>query len=405
MELERTLKVRWRYLAICAIGLLFVGVIYAWSILKVPLAEEFGWTPSQLAVNYTITICFFCLGSLTSGWLTKKWKLQQLLLLSGGMILLGYVFLALLPGGSLAALYLLYGVIIGGGIGISYNSLLATGNSWFPDRKGVSSGLMMMSFGFSTMILGKLAARLFDMPSFGWRKTFVLLGVSIAVVLVACAGLVRRPGSHDRLPERSARSDKDDVQTLELTAREMLRRPTFWIYYVYGFLNASVGSAVISFAKELTITLGSTEQLAVLLVGVLSICNGLGRILCGICFDGLGRRKTMILATVITVLAPAIMLIAITGASLPLATVSLCLTGISFGTNPTISAAFISSFYGMKDYALNYSISNTKLLFSSLTATAAAALLSSTGGYFAPFVLLLVMSILSLVLVFAIRRP
>lgn len=89
----------------------------------------------------------------------------------------------------------------------------------------------------------------------------------------------------------------------------MLRRPTFWIYYVYGFLNASVGSAV------------------------------------------------------------------------------------------------ISSFYGMKDYALNYSISNTKLLFSSLTATAAAALLSSTGGYFAPFVLLLVMSILSLVLVFTIRRP
>ena len=405
MELQKTLQVRWLYLLVCSVGLLFVGVIYAWSILKVPLATEFGWTASQLAVNYTIMMCFFCLGSLTSGWLTKKWKLHQLLLLSGTMILIGYALLAILPGGSLTALYLLYGVVIGGGIGISYNSLLATGNSWFPDRKGVSSGLMMMSFGFSTMLLGKLAAHLFDMPSFGWRKTFLLLGISIAVVLAVCARIVRRPDASDQLPERAAKNDKDDVQPMELMAKEMLRRPTFWIYYVYGFLNASVGSAVISFAKELTITLGSTEQAAVLLVGVLSICNGFGRILCGISFDFVGRRKTMILATVITVLAPAIMLVAIAGGSLPLATASLCLTGISYGTNPTISAAFMSSFYGMKDYALNYSISNTKLLFSSLTATAAAALLSSTGSYFAPFVLLLVMSLLSLVLVFAIRRP
>lgn len=396
---------RWWYLAVCSVGLLFVGVIYAWSILKAPLAAEFGWSTSQLALNYTIMMCCFCLGSLASGWLSKRVRLRTLLLCSAGLILAGYTWMALLPGAGVFKLYVLYGVLIGGGIGISYNALLSAGNAWFPDKKGTSSGLMMMCFGFSTMLLGKLAARLFELPGFGWRKTFVLLGAAIALVLVLCALLVRRPGRDDVLPDAKKRAGAQDVQTLELSAAQMLRRPTFWIYYVYGFLNASVGSAVISFAKELTLSLGAQVAAATTLVGVLSVCNGLGRILCGVCFDAIGRRRTMILATAVTFAAPGLMLAALAGQSLTLATLSLCLTGISYGANPTISAAFTSSFYGMKDYALNYSISNTKLLFSSFAATAAAALYTSTGTYFAPFLLLLVMAAASFVMVFAIRKP
>ena len=405
MKLAETQKKRWLYLAVCSLGLLFVGVIYAWSILKAPLAQEFGWTASQLAVNYTVMMCFFCLGALTSGFLTKKWAFRKLLVLSAALILLGYSLLALLPGGSLGRLYVLYGVVVGFGIGISYNSLLATGNAWFPDRKGTSSGLMMMCFGFSTMLLGKLAAKLFDLPAFGWRKTFLLLGVSIAIVLVLCMLIVRRPAAGDELPAPKKKAGSEDVQPLNSAARETIRRPTFWLFYVYGFLAASVGSTVISFAKDLSMSLGAAAETATLLVGILSICNGFGRILCGVSFDTLGRRKTMILASGITVIAPAIMLAAILSSSLPLAVLSFCLTGVSYGTVPTVSAAFIGAFYGTKDYALNYSISNTKLLFSSFTATAAAALLGSTGTYFAPFVLLFAMAALAFVLVFAIRRP
>ena len=380
MKLAETQKKRWLYLAVCSLGLLFVGVIYAWSILKAPLAQEFGWTASQLAVNYTVMMCFFCLGALFSGWMTKKWVLRKLLILSAVLILLGYSLLALLPGGSLGRLYVLYGVVVGFGIGISYNSLLATGNAWFPDKKGTSSGLMMMCFGFSTMLLGKLAAKMFDLPAFGWRKTFLLLGASIAIVLVLCMLIVRRPTAGDELPAP-------------------------WLFYVYGFLAASVGSTVISFARDLSMSLGAAAETATLLVGILSICNGFGRILCGVSFDTLGRRKTMILASEVTVIAPAIMLAAILSSSLPLAILSFCLTGVSYGTVPTVSAAFIAAFYGTKDYALNYSISNTKLLFSSFSATAAAALLSSTGSYFAPFVLLFAMAVAAFVLVFAIRKP
>lgn len=405
MKLAETEKKRWLYLAVCSLGLLFVGVIYAWSILKAPLAQQFGWTASQLAVNYTVMMCFFCLGALFSGWMTKKWTLRRLLLLSAALILLGYSLLALLPGGSLIRLYVLYGVVVGFGIGISYNSLLATGNAWFPDKKGTSAGLMMMCFGFSTMLLGKLAARLFELPAFGWRKTFLLLGGSIAVILGLCMLIIRRPTTGDELPAPKKKAGKDDVQPLNSAAAETIRRPTFWLFYVYGFFAASVGSTVISFAKDLSMSLGAAAETATLLVGILSVCNGFGRILCGISFDTFGRRKTMILASGVTVIAPAIMLAAISSSSLPLAILSFCLTGVSYGTVPTVSAAFIGAFYGTKDYALNYSISNTKLLFSSFSATAAAALLSSTGSYFAPFVLLFAMAAAAFVLVFAIRKP
>lgn len=396
---------RWGYLSIGAIGLLFVGIIYAWSIIKVPLAAEFPWTSSQLALNYTISMSFFCIGSLISGWCSKRMSLQRLLLASAAMIFSGFVLTSRLIG-NIIGLYLAYGVLIGCGIGIAYNTLLTATTAWFPDKKGTSSGLLMMCFGFSSLILGKTAEILFDMSTIGWRKTYCGFGLAIAIILAACSFILKRPSSDTVLPKAAQKSKPEtSFEPRDYTPKEMLSRPTFWIYYVYGILGASVGSAVISFARELSVSLGATTAFATLLVGMLSMCNGLGRVVCGFAFDYLGRQKTMFLSSLITALAPALMLGALLGNSLPLAVTSLGLTGISYGMNPTISSAFIGSFYGMRDYSMNYSISNSKLMFSSFAATFATALLTATGSYTAPFLLLLGLALVSLALCFFIRHP
>ncbi len=399
--------VRWLYLAVSALGLLFVGVIYAWSILKVPLLESFPWENSQLALSYTLTMCCFCLGSLLAGLLTKKVSTRALLLAAAVLIPAGYVLNARLSGESILAHYLAYDVLVGGGIGIAYNTLLSVGNAWFPDKKGTSSGILMMSFGMSTMVLGKLAARLFDHPAFGWRKTYIGLGLAIAVVLVLCALVLRRPDSSVLLPapRKKQKKDADSFETRDYTTAETIRRPTFWIFYAYGTFGATVGSVVISFARELSIDLGASVAMATTLVGVLSVCNGLGRILCGLGFDAIGRRRTMLLVSTVTLAAPALMLVALWQDSLVLGIAAIGMTGVSYGCSPTISSAFISSFYGMKDFSLNYSIGNTKLLISSFAATLASSLLASTGSYVMPFVLLLVFAAISFGLNFLIRHP
>lgn len=235
----------------------------------------------------------------------------------------------------------------------------------------------------------------------------MILGIAVFAVLAVCAMILKRPAPGMVFPKKKETEKKsgEDFEQRDYTTAEVMKRSAFWLFYIYGTLAASVGSAVISFARELSMTLGAEVALATTLVGVLSVCNGLGRIICGISFDKLGRRNTMLAVSIVTVIAPMLMLAAISQNSLAIGIVSMCLTGVSYGCCPTISSAFISTFYGMKDFSLNYSISNTKMLISSFAATMATSLLASTGSYMVPFMMLTGFAVLSLLLNFTIKRP
>jgi OFA family oxalate/formate antiporter-like MFS transporter len=162
---------------------------------------------------------------------------------------------------------------------------------------------------------------------------------------------------------------------------------------------------VISFANDLALSVGATADFATTLVGALAVCNGLGRILTGAIFDTLGRRFTMIGATVLTTVAATVTLVSVMLSSLPLCVVGLCLTGLSYGTSPTVSSAFTLAFYGKKHFASNLSISNFNLMGASFIATACAALQTSSGGYAIPFALLLALSVISILLTLTVKKP
>ena len=140
-------------------------------------------------------------------------------------------------------------------------------------------------------------------------------------------------------------------------------------------------------------------------MGVLSICNGIGRILTGILFDAIGRRKTMLAANLITICASAITLIAVLSASIPLCVTGLCLIGMSYGACPTITAAFTSSFYGMKHFPSNMAFMTFTVMGGSLIATVSNKVLEVTGGFAATFAMLLGLTAISLVLNFFIKKP
>ena len=185
----------------------------------------------------------------------------------------------------------------------------------------------------------------------------------------------------------------------------MLRRPTFWLAFVCITFLAAVGNTVISFAMDLSLSVGASAGLATTLVGVLSVCNGLGRILTGALFDRLGRRSTMLLANLVAILAAAVTLVSVFLSSVPLCVAGLCVTGVSYGACPTISSAFVATFYGQKNFSINFSVMNFNLMFASFMATAASLLLTASGGYMAPFVMLLALAVVALILNVNVRRP
>ena len=399
--------IRWLYLAVGVIALLFAGIIYGWSILKAPLAADFGWTADQLALNFTLTMCFFCLGGIAGGVLAKRLGICPSLILAGVLSCLGFFLTARLDGGSVAMLYVSYGLLAGLGIGIAYNVIISTVNAWFPDKKGTCSGALMMGFGASALVVGNTMSALMENPAIGWRTAFIGLGVVLGVILLATGLIIQLPPAGLELPKPAQKSGaaSEDVEARDYTPGEMIRRFTFWRAFVCIVFLAAVGNTVISFARDLSISVGAEAGLATTLVGVLSVCNGLGRIATGAIFDKLGRRKTMLLANIVAIAAAGVTLLSVFTGSVPLCVAGLCVTGFSYGSCPTISSAFVSAFYGTKHFSMNFSIMNFNLMGASLLATVSSMLFTSSGGYVAPFILLLALSAVALVLNLSIKKP
>lgn len=413
LEKERTIMTqqtniskRWLILATGVFTMLFAGIIYAWSILKVPFANEFGFETSALALNFTLTMSFFCIGGFLASQLVRRIGTRLTIILAGLLAGCGFILSPIVGVKGNFALYVTYAFMAGLGIGMAYILIISTVNAWFPDRKGLSSGMLMMGFGASTLILGNLADTLFA-SSLGFKNTYLLIGVALGVVIPLSSLIIKAPSADTPLPEKKKKASAKPAafEAKDYTPGEMLKRFTFWRAFIALVCLTAVGSSVISFARDLALSVGAEAALATTLVGVLAICNGLGRIITGAVFDAMGQKFTMIAASAFTVVAAATTLVAVYANSLILLIVGLCLTGISYGTSPTISSAFAASFYGQKHFAANLSITNFNLMAASFIATACSALLTASGGYTAPFILLLSLSGVTLILNFTIKKP
>ena len=407
MTTNANLNKRWLYLVSGVFTMLFSGVLYAWSILKIPFKNEFGWSDSVLAFNFTLTMCFFCLGAFFGSLICKKVGTKLTLILAGALVGAGFVTTGLLNAQNPYLLYLTYAVLAGTGIGISYNVVVSTVNSWFPDKKGFSSGCLMMGFGVSTLLLGNVISSLFENENFGWSKAYIILGIIVAIVLVLAGLILKKPSPDVEFPTPKTKkvAQKEDFETRDFSTKDMLKSFTFWRAFVFMALITAVGNSVISFARDLVISVDAAPALATTLVGVLSVFNGIGRILTGAIYDSLGRKITMLASNILTIFAAGLTLVSVQTNSLPLCIIGLCLTGLSYGSCPTMTSAFTASFYGTKYFATNYSLTNFNLIVASFIATFSNSLLISTGSYTAPFVMLLILAVGALGLNFTIRKP
>lgn len=341
--------------------MLFAGFVYAWSILSAPIATEFPeWTTSQLSLAFTICMAFFCLGGLIAGVLSQRMQSKWILRIACVLFLAGFTLTSRIN--SLPMLYLGYGVLCGGAAGLVYNSVMATVTRWFPNSQGAISGVLLMGFGASSMVIGGgFAALTPDLPG-AWRTSVFVMGVLLAVVVAVCSLLIKQ-----RSQEMADKQDKS-METRELKPKEMLTQKSFWLFFIWVVLLSVVGLVVISQARMLIqsasivkIPLGTLS----LLVGLLSICNGLGRVVFGALFDKIGRRATMIVITLCGVMGIALLILSLQLHALPVLISSFALIGFCYGGGPTMSAAFTKEFYGKRYYSMNLSVMTLSLLVGS----------------------------------------
>lgn len=396
--LKRQMSSRWALLVLGVILLLFLGLIYGWSIFRSPLQSEFGWTDSQASLTFSISMMTFCLGGLVGG-IINKGKNGFRINLIAAAILLAIGFFAASNIQSLMGIYLSYGVCCGFGVGLGYNTAISTIVKWFPDKQGLISGITLMGFGFGSMILGTVAGAMIQ--SMGWRVTFRIFAVAFAIVMVVGALLLRNAGAEfvAYLSQGSSKAVTPAVE--EVGAAVMLRRRNFWIYFVWAIILSAAGLAIInSSAPYAQLFVGENLTLAASIAGIVSIANGVGRVIFGGMFDKIGYRLTMLIDCVVFVVASLVLMASFATKSMPVLVIAFILIGLAYGGVTPTNSAFIAYFFGRENYAVNFPIVNLNLIFASFLGP-----MVGNGGYMMTFGAIIVFAIAGAVLVFLLKKP
>lgn len=329
-----------------------LGSIYAWSVFRTPLATQFHWTISQVTLTFTIYTLVVGFAAFVGGlWLNRKGP--RPVALTGGFFYGSGIFLACFSAHRLWWLYLTYGFLGGTGSGLAYIVPIAVLVKWFPDRRGLITGIAVGGFGAGALITAPVATRLIQ--SVGVLPTFAYLGIVFLIVTVAGGWFMRNP-SPEWLPAgwNPTTSHARRAASANYTTAAALQSWQWWALWVLLFLNTSAGVSVITHESPMFQEIAGVSALtAGGMVGLASIGNAFGRVFWSWVSDTITRRWTFILIYLFQValfwMMPRV------NSAVPLTVLTfviLACYGGGFGTMP----AFTADYFGAKNLGPIYGL-------------------------------------------------
>jgi len=329
-----------------------LGAVYAWSVFRTPLVKQFGWSIAEVTLTFTISIFVLGIAAFFGGlWLNRKGP--RVVALTGGVLYGLGVFLASFSANKLWWLYLSYGLIGGIGLGFGYIVPVAVLVKWFPDRRGLITGIAVGGFGAGALITAPVATSLIQ--SVGVLTTFAYLGIAYLIVTVV-AGLFMQNPPEGWKPEgwKPTASQVAQRSGHDYTLGEALRTWQWYALWLLLFLNTFAGISIISQEAPIFQELvGVSAVVAASMVGVASIGNAFGRVFWAWVSDLLTRRATFFVMFLIQVLLFWFLPnITVVSAMTILTFVVLMCYGGGFGTMP----AFTADYFGSKNVGPIYGL-------------------------------------------------
>jgi OFA family oxalate/formate antiporter-like MFS transporter len=378
---------RWVVVAGALIIQVSLGAVYIWSVFQTPLLAQFpGWSETQVTLPAQLVIAVFA-GAVILGGRVQDRLGPRLVGCVGGLILgIGLMLAGLTDrfaeGPALTWLIGTYAVLGGLGIGMAYVCPVATCVKWFPDKRGLITGLAVAGFGAGAFFFAPLARALigggayelfgialFPLPQAGVFDTFMVLGIIFLLAVVLGAQLLRNPPPgycpSGWTPSTAANQPH---QWADFTPGEMLRTPTFWLLWITYLAGSTAGLMVImkaapiweafslSAAAEAPVSqerFAAIASAAAMAVAVLALFNAAGRILWGRVSDSLGRKPTLILMFVLC----ALVLFALDWMRpYPLYLLGVSLIALCFGGYLALYPAITADYYGTRHIGVNYGL-------------------------------------------------
>ena len=395
---------RWGIAAAAVVMQICLGAVYGWSVFKKPVMGLEHWTETSVQLNFTLAVVFLGVGTIIGGLWQDKVGPRKVASTAGILYGLGYIVAAIAASQhSLYGMYWGYGVLAGTGMGMGYICPVATLVKWFPDMRGLMTGVAVCGYGFGALIMSPFAA--WEIIHSGVPTTFVTLGVVYLVVVFLAAQFFANPPQGWR-PEgwepRTAVSKA--ASTYDFTVGEAMGTWQFYLLFLMLFLNVSAGIMVISQASPMAQEMaGMTVLRAASMVGLISIFNGLGRVFWAWVSDHAGRARVYFSLYLIQMLI-FFMLPRIhdwTLFSLAFALIGLCYGG-GFGTMPS----FTADFFGAKSMGGIYGIILLAWGLAAVPTPIMIARVHQNLGQYAPAIKVIsIVMLCSLVLPLIARRP
>ncbi len=289
---------------LCTTLQLCFGTVYAWSFFQTMLVRQAGWTFSQTAWAFSITIFTLGVSAAWAGQALPRLGPRKLAVIGSILFSAGYlVAAAALRLDMLPLFYIGYGVIGGAGIGLGYVTPVATVAKWFPDHKGLVTGVVVMGFGVGAFLLSKgLAPLLVLRTGEDLSEVFLWLGITFACLLIPCSLLLSDPPVPSDLVKSVAGPAAEPAPAEDDTAvRTYLGSQQFVFMWIVFFFNIAAGITVISFQSELlqevwglsdpSLEPATLAEYGATLIAISSLCNGVGRLFWGLLSDRIGRVK------------------------------------------------------------------------------------------------------------------
>lgn len=406
---------RWLVAGAAVLMQVCLGIIYAWSVFRGPLEKHYGWSKSVSIAPYRWSILFFTVAMIIAGFWQDR-KGPRLVGMIGGILLGLGCLLASFFGDTPIGLNVAYGVIAGLGVGFAYVTPIATCVKWFPDKRGFVVGLAVMGFGLGSLIFAPLLESLLGNDPAQYAvtipRTFQLLAALFFVLVPGCAYFFKVPPA-GWLPDGWTPTTASQAAAVNLSPSQMIRTWQFAVLWVIYFLGSSVGLTAIGESAPLVRELAgaAAAMSGGVALGVMSLFNGVGRLIWGTLSDRIGKRAVILSMFTISAL--------VCGFLLPgtkdfwRVLIGICAVGFCYGGYLALMPSLCAEYFGARQIGANYGLLFTawgaagfvvpRFMAATLEARKAAGDLA--GGYNEMFWSLAAIGAVGIVVTMALRRP
>lgn len=291
MKLKEALKYnkRWVYIVLGIIFMMFLGTVYSYSVFRVALEKDLMIGAAESGMPYMVALAFYALFMFLTGRYIEKFQAKKILILGGLLVSLGWILSSFVS--NIFLLTITYGCISGAGVGIAYGVPLSVIAKWFPDKKGIAVGLILIGFGLSPLVTAPIARSLVE--SYGVMKTFFILGVSFAVMLPILAILFKYPSDEEVLIFNK-KVNQSSENSPDLTLKQMIRTKSFKGVYLNFLIGTMIGLMVVGMTINVGLDYFQLDSPTVTrTMAIFAIFNGVGRPAFGWVTDRYSSRKAM----------------------------------------------------------------------------------------------------------------